>query len=108
MALPRKPQRRPRAKADLEHHAFQIADENIEAAIRFVDAVESTIGLLCEHPELGGRFVTSDHELLDIRAKPVNGFGRFVIFYRDHGDTIEVVRLLAGGDNMDVLIQRED
>lgn len=104
MAVPRTPQRLPKAKADIENQALKIADENIEAAIRFVDAVESTIGLLCEHPELAGRFVTSNHKLLDVRAKPVNGFDRFVIFYRDTGDTIEVMRLLAGGDDMDVLI----
>jgi len=101
----RSPTKRPKAIDDLLSHADEIATGDEAASIRFVDAVESTIEMLCEHPEIGGRFVTGRDELLDVRAKPVNGFARFVIFYFDRGNTLEVVRVLVGGQNMDALLE---
>ncbi len=103
MAVIRMPEWRPKAWEDVEGHAVTLGS----AGDRFVDRVRETVGLLCAHPELGGVFETTNPRLVGVRAKLVNNFRRYVMFYRPHADAIEVVRVLGGGQDMHALIDTE-
>jgi len=52
--------RRLAAQDSLERIAIQIAEHDLEAAYRFVDAVEASLSLLSEMPEAGPRYETEN------------------------------------------------
>lgn len=99
----RTPQWRPKAWQDVEEHAVSLGS----AGHAFIDGVHETTKMLCDHPELGGVFESSNSRLFGIRAKLVIGFRRFVVFYRDQDKTIEVVRVLGGGRDIYAMIDAE-
>ena len=88
---------------DVERHATSLGS----AGQRFLDRVQDTVALLCEHPELGGIFETANPRLIGVRAKLVSDFRRYVVYYRPHVDAIEVVRVLGNGQDIDALIDAE-
>jgi len=96
--------RRPKALADIDGHASKIANDNLEAALRFLDKVDETVRFVSEFPESGGRFGTERAELKGIRAKLVIDFPRYSIFYFYRNDLIEVVRVLGWGQEVDPLL----
>jgi plasmid stabilization system protein ParE len=103
MTPTRTPQWRPRAWQDVEEQAVSLGS----AGQAFIDVVHETTQLLCDYPELGGVVETTNSRLFGIRAKLVSGFRRFVVFYRDQGKTIEVVRVLGGGRDTYAMIDAE-
>jgi plasmid stabilization system protein ParE len=97
------PKWRPQAWEDVEGHAISVGS----AGQRFLDRVVDTVKLLCQRPELGGAFETTNPRLVGIRAKLITDFHRYVIFYRVDNDAIEVVRVLGGGQDMYAVIDAE-
>ena len=95
------PQRRPLAIEDIASHSRQIAEHNLSAALRFLDAVEITVHLLCEFPEAGGAMPTSRNDANGLRAKLVNEFGSYVILYFVTENTIDIARVIRGGLELD-------
>ena len=55
--------RRLAAQDSLERITGQIAEHDLEAAYRFVDAVEASLSLLSEMPEVGPRYETTNAAL---------------------------------------------
>ena len=55
--------RRLAAQESLEQIAIRIAEHDLEAAYRFVDAVEASLSLLSEMPEAGPRYETENAAL---------------------------------------------
>ncbi len=98
--------RRPKAIEDVESHAMYIADGSIDAALRFLERTEQTIKGLVLFPESGRPFVTSVPELVGLRTKLVKDFPNHVVFYIERDDSIEVIRVLRGGQDMDVEITK--
>ena len=80
----------PEARADLHEIWDYIAEDDVEAASRFVDLVEGKCTLLGRSPEIGR---TRDELAPDLRSFPV---GKYVIFYRPVKGGIEIVRVLSG------------
>ncbi|EMI20101.1 plasmid stabilization system [Rhodopirellula maiorica SM1] len=83
-----------------------IADGSIDAALRFLQRAEQTIKGLALFPESGAPFVTSVPDLAGVRTKLVKDFQNHVVFYIERDDSIEVVRVLRGGQDMDVEITK--
>ena len=98
--------RRPRAAEDVESHAMYIADGSIDAALRFLERAEQTIMGLALFPASGAPFASSATELVGMRTKLVKDFPNHVVFYIEHEATIEVVRVLRGGQNMSVEVEK--
>lgn len=92
--------RRPRAAEDVEWHAQYIANDNIDAAVRFLDKAEATINRLGQFPASGAPFHTTNERLAKVRTKLVSGFPNYVVFYIEHDDAVEVIRLLRAGQDM--------
>ena len=77
MAVRKVPHRRRLAIEDIAGHSSHIAESNLDAALRFLDAIEATVELLCQFPEAGGTVPTARPEAEGLRAKLLNGFGHF-------------------------------
>lgn len=71
------------------------------AALRFLDAVESTVELLCQFPEAGGIAPTTSREAQGLRVKLVASFGNYMILYFVRSETIDIVRVIRGGQELD-------
>ncbi|WP_149499596.1 type II toxin-antitoxin system RelE/ParE family toxin [Roseiconus lacunae] len=97
------PHRRRLALEDIVHHSSHIAESNLEAALRFLDAIETTVDLLCHFPEAGGAVPTSRSDVAGLRAKLVNNFGNYVVLYLITNETIDIVRVIRGGQEIDRL-----
>lgn len=89
---------RPLAERDFTECAAHIAQDNTDAALRFVDAVEATVASLAENPMLSTATHFAHPDLAGIRRRVVNGFKRYLIFYRNDSATrtVELVRILPG------------
>ena len=77
------------AEQDLLDLWTYIAQDNPEAADRFVDLLVQKCDNLCDFPEIGTR---RDELAPSIRSFPV---GRYVIFYRVADPGVEVARILS-------------
>jgi toxin ParE1/3/4 len=86
----------PRAYNDLIEIACYIAQDNIEAADRFLIAVEETFDRLAKASEIGSLCPFKNPLAKEIRVWPVKGFKRYLIFYRSESNGINVVRILHG------------
>lgn len=98
--------RRPKAAEDVEGHAAYIADGSIDAALRFLERAEQTITGLALFPGSGALFPNSLPELAGMRTKLVKDFPSHVVFYIEREETIEVVRVLRGGQDMGAEVER--
>jgi toxin ParE1/3/4 len=81
--------KRPEADADLFEIALYIAQDDVGASDRFIDALTKKFELLARHPEMGRLRPELAPEL---RSFPV---GNYVIFYQATRDGIEVIRVLS-------------
>lgn len=98
--------RRLRAAQDAEEIADYIAKDSLEAALRFLENTEATLKGLAESPGIGGLFESDHPELANLRFRRVNGFPNHVIFYVEHSDAIEAVRILHGARDLDSELRR--
>jgi plasmid stabilization system protein ParE len=93
---------RPAAERDLTDCAGYIAEDSIDAALRFIDAVEGTIAAIAENPFIGIENPFAHPELAGMRRLPVNRFHNYLIFYRPSAaaQTAELVRILHGARDL--------
>ena len=81
------------AQKDKNGYVEYIAQDNILAAIRVGDEIESQVEMLLQHPKLGraGR-VKGTRELV-ITGTP------YIVGYRIRGDYIDILRVLHGAQD---------
>ena len=85
---------RPAADADLDNHARYIAEDNLEAALRFYDQARQTFDDLVAMPRMGIPYASDEPRLTGLRFFPIKTFPNHLVFYRPSADGIEVVRIL--------------
>jgi toxin ParE1/3/4 len=81
---------RPAAEADIEEIAAHIAQDNLTAALRWIDDVHRCCGRIATMPRMGT--LRSDIRP-GLRMFPL---GNYLILYLEHGRHVEVVRVLHG------------
>ena len=94
-----------KADAFLEDFTLQavwyVRDAGEEVARRFQKAVDSRLRLLCEEPGLGRVRRFHHPKLQGLRLFAVERpFQRFLIFYREDGVRLQVVRLMDGARDL--------
>lgn len=87
---------RPEAERDLLEIFAYLGEESPQAAERFLDAVEATLGRIAARPGLGAPLNLDDPRLADLRVCSVSRFKSYLIFYRATDDEMDVVRVLHG------------
>jgi len=81
-----------------------MVNATMEIALRFLAAVDSTIALIARQPYIGVRSVYLRDPLMETRFQPVNGFQKHLIFYRTIEHGIEVLRVIHGAKDLQVVL----
>ena len=95
--------------ADVDAAAAFIARDNLDAALRFYDAVDRTYRQIRDHPQRCPRYDLDHLRLRGLRKCSVTGFRNYLVFYHIDADMVEVIRVLHGArDTPSVLAERRD
>lgn len=97
----------PAAERDIDLIAQYIAADNLEAALRFYEAVQDEARKIAAMPGLGALWFEAGDQLSDLRGCIISGFRKYIIFYRAVSDQIEVVRVLHGARDLKPAIRSE-
>jgi toxin ParE1/3/4 len=84
----------PKANQDLDDCFAYISQNNLEMALQFFDSTRITIAQIAIMPGIGSIFTTKDNRLQDLRKWSVKDFRKYLIFYIDREDVVEIVRIL--------------
>lgn len=84
---------------DLQAAARSIRRDNPAAARAFLEAAYDTFGFLAHNPGVGRK--RADLGFPDIRSWRIHGFRRYLIFYRELPDRIQIWRVLHGARDLD-------
>jgi len=88
--------RHPDVLEELFNISFRIAQENEEAADRFLDACGDTFEQLAQNPLIGSVREFRTTTLKDVRLWRVRGFTNYLIFYRPIEDGVEILHVVHG------------
>lgn len=88
--------RRGPAEQELLAYIDRIAEENLEAALRLIDAFEAACAHFSNHPEIAPLHETEDPRLKDlgIRRWVLPEFPNYLVFYRFDGVVIEILHFM--------------
>ncbi len=92
--------RRPQAATDILEIWDYIAEDSIAAADRWVDRLDETLELWATQPMMGR---ARDDLASGVRSF---AFGKYVVFFLPLPDGIDVVRLLHGARDIDVVFDQ--
>mgnify|MGYP002625430828 CR=1 FL=1 len=94
------------ARVDIERIVDYLADDSIEIAERFRDAVVTTLRDLIEWPRVGRVYDEIEHaRLVGLRKWHVRDFPNHLIFYRAvERDAIEVIRVIHAARDLEGLL----
>jgi toxin ParE1/3/4 len=98
---------KPQADRDINNQFEYIANDNLEAAIRFYEAAFRAFDVLLTNPHIGPARDFEDPELKDIRIWLVKGFEKHLIFYRATDELVEIVRVLHTSRDIDSILMDE-
>ena len=101
--MPRNVFRSSVAEADLAEIAQYLAERNLDSAIHFLDAAESTFEQLADSPELGSVGEYHSIRLDGVRRWRIDGFKKYLDFYREIAEGIHVLRVLHGARNIEAI-----
>jgi toxin ParE1/3/4 len=91
------------AKLGVIEIADHIAQDNLEAAERFMQAVEESYGFLADFPESGEPWETPNPKYSKTRFWQVRGFPNHLIFFRPIRDGIEVLQVIHAARDLQAL-----
>lgn len=87
------------AQSDLDDCWSYIAQDNIQAAERFLDVIVEKLAMLATHPNLGRKCMVESPGLRQFLLSS------HVIFYRLEPTHLEVVRILHGARDIETILK---
>jgi toxin ParE1/3/4 len=84
----------PKASQDLDDCYAYISQDNPEIAIQFFDSTRITIAQIAKMPGMGSIFATNNTRLQGVRKWSVKDFRKYLIFYIERDNVVEIVRIL--------------
>jgi toxin ParE1/3/4 len=97
----------PAADADVDAAAAYIAQDNLDAALRFYDAVDQTYRQLRDYPKRWPRYEIDHPRLAGLRKHVVTGFRNYLVFYRFDDRDVEVIRVLHGARDIPAMLRAD-
>ena len=85
---------RPHADSEINALADYIAHDNLNAALRFLDAVQKTFNLIAEQPNIGSQRYAHFPMMDGLRMKAISNFENHFIFYIERPSYIDILRVL--------------
>lgn len=95
------------ARFDAIDIAYHIAEDSLEAADRFADAIDAAYGQLSEMPGLGARRDYGNPKLKGLRMWPVPKFQNHLIFYRATEEELFIIRVLHGAQDIETIFKAD-
>lgn len=86
---------------------YYAAEADVATAIRFVDAVESTVQRIGRNPRLGSLRFSYELSVPDLRVMSVGKFP-YLMFYLERDDFVDVWRLLHTSRDIPTSLQEPD
>ena len=99
---------RPRAIQDLDDHCAYISENNVETALHFFDSARSTIAQLARMPGMGSLFAIENSRLQGLRKWSVKDFRKYLIFYFEHDEVVEIVRIIYAMRDISSILEEEE
>ncbi|BAY75990.1 plasmid stabilization system [Nostoc linckia NIES-25] len=97
----------PKASLDIDEYFVYIGQENPDTALLFFDSVRETFAQLARMPGMGSRYPLNNLRLQGLRKWAVKGFKKYLIFYFERDESIEVVRILYAGQDIERILEQE-
>lgn len=91
----------PEADRDLEDEFNYLTERNIDAASRFLKAMEETLEILADAPEIGSPRQFKKPQLIGVRMWPIKSFPNYLIFYLQREEHLQVLRILHGAQDIE-------
>ena len=90
----------PEARANVDEIGEFIANDNLDAALRVLDALDNAFALLADSPEIG-------HKREDLTAQPVKFWGvySYLIVYDPVSRPLTIVAVLHGAQDVERLLK---
>jgi toxin ParE1/3/4 len=96
----------PAADQDLDDQAAYLATEaSLETGLRFYDATSITFGKIASIPSIGKRWPSADQRLAGLRVWRVEGFEKYLIFYRTTDTGIEIIRIIHAARDINRVLE---
>lgn len=92
------------ARLDLRKHFGYLAESDYDKALEFFDAARQTFADLARTPGIGHAYPSTQERLKDLQKWHVKGFKRYLIFYRLQVNSIEIVRVLYGAQDIQTIL----
>jgi len=94
------------AERDLDEQAEYLAIQgNVERALRFYRAAEVTFELLASRPWIGKVNQFRSRFLTNVRTFSLKGFPKHLVFYLPIEHGVEIIRVLHGARDLEILLQ---
>ncbi|MBI2432881.1 MAG: type II toxin-antitoxin system RelE/ParE family toxin [Candidatus Hydrogenedentes bacterium] len=106
--MTRKLLKRESAKRDIIDLAGYIAQDNLDAAERFITAAEGAFQFLLQTPGAGARREYLNPALSGLRMWPIRGFKKYLVFYREGPETLEIIRVLHNARDIETIFQTDE
>ncbi|GAX34745.1 type II toxin-antitoxin system RelE/ParE family toxin [Nodularia sp. NIES-3585] len=97
----------PKASLDIDEYFNYIAQQNPDTALLFFDSVRETFAQLAKMPGMGSRYPLENLRLQGLRKWAVKGFKRYLIFYFELDESIEIIRILYAGQDIERILKQE-
>ena len=97
--------RSPEAERDIVEIGLYIAETSLTYSDLFLESVETTLIALARMPRVGFTRNFRNPKYADIRIWRVKGFENYLIFYRPITDGIEILRIIHGARDIEILFE---
>jgi toxin ParE1/3/4 len=97
----------PRALRDLAELSQFIARDDVDVALRFLDAADEACEKLAAMPGMGTVRGFTNPAFSAVRFWPVKGFTNYLIFYEPTERGITLLRVLHGARDIDAIFERD-
>lgn len=91
----------PKALHDLAELSQFIARDNLDAALRFLDAADDACEKLAAMPGMGSTRQFKNPLFTTVRFWPIKGFTNYLVFYEPTKRGIKLLRVLHGARDID-------
>ncbi len=81
-----------------------IGEDNLDAAERFLRALNQDLHNLAEMPGMGAKRSFTNPKLADIRSWPVSDFHNYLIFYRFDESELHALRAIHGARDIEAAL----
>lgn len=98
---------KPKASFDIDDHYAYLELNNPDAALKFFDATRETFAQLARMPGIGSLSEVKNPRLPELRKWSVKGFRKYLIFYHEREEYIEIIRILYAGQDIDKILESE-